>query len=618
MGCNKSKIDSVKSEPHNETLQIIDNSNNTVQPDVIITDSNSPPKEETSPPKDESSGLLYFEATISADNIFSAIKKGEIESVRTILATRPELVFSLGMWSATPLIVALQYNHAAIAGLLLDFLWEQLSPPEQEVQVVDVEEDAPVPSNYNERRQKVAQLLNHRTDKGACALLLACMGDEQLDDVAERLLRRFAGLLEVDVMPTSEAVYNMQSDRSLLCSPLTVCVAGGKLALSELLLTAGRLDVNRPLLFNAFGPKPLPLCRFYLLFVACAHGQTELLRALLARGCDLRVLDHEDCSCLHYIARARTNAAAMLRLLQESGQTPPDGLNSAGEHWLHLACEHRQLELVRLHLARSPQARQDAGCRNPLTGTTPLHLCVRKRLLPLAQLLLEFGADPSQQDLQGQSPWDLCAKLRTDSDLFLAMQAARQQQVLEQQQLALAVQDLDSDSEPVGGPSPSRLSDSLFLISSSDNTSNSSGSHSESSQASLSDASLSEVKQEALQPAPPSQLPAKQPFRDRLRSQRTTSSSGKERTERDKVDSLSASVAVSARSESSYSSPEKTVPADHVSPGLVHMELDSPSSRPRPRPAPSKRVASLYAASPSAGLVGAAPSPLVLRKKTLS
>ena len=135
------------------------------------------------------------------------------------------------------------------------------------------------------QREKVAALLNGRNEKGACALLLACMGDESMDDLAERLLRRFAGLLEVDVAPTAEAVYNMQSDRSQLCSPLSVCVAAGKLQLCELLLAAGQVDVDRPLLFNAFGPRPLPHCRYFLLFIACASGHTEVLRALLARYC---------------------------------------------------------------------------------------------------------------------------------------------------------------------------------------------------------------------------------------------------------------------------------------------------------------------------------------------
>lgn len=92
----------------------------------------------------------------------------------------------------------------------------------------------------------------------------------------------------------------------------------------------------------------------------------------------------------------------MLRLLQESGLSfPSDGLSLAGEHWLHVACEHRQLELVRLYFTR-PQSpsegeRLQVSCRNPRTGATPLHLCVRKRLLPLAQLLLDYGADPSLQ-----------------------------------------------------------------------------------------------------------------------------------------------------------------------------------------------------------------------------
>lgn len=98
----------------------------------------------------------------------------------------------------------------------------------------------------------------------------------------------------------------------------------------------------------------------------------------------------------------------MLRLLQESGRALPlNQLSLGGEHWLHAACEHRQLELLRLYLTipdhkeqhqeHQDRLRREVNCRNPLTGTTPLHVSVRKRLLPLAQLLLACGADPSLQ-----------------------------------------------------------------------------------------------------------------------------------------------------------------------------------------------------------------------------
>ena len=47
------------------------------------------------------------------------------------------------------------------------------------------------------------------------------------------------GLLVIEVPVSLEPIYNEHSDRSCLCTPLSVCVSGGKTQLAERLLLCG-------------------------------------------------------------------------------------------------------------------------------------------------------------------------------------------------------------------------------------------------------------------------------------------------------------------------------------------------------------------------------------------
>ena len=94
------------------------------------------------------------------------------------------------------------------------------------------------------------------------------------------------------------------------------------------------------------------------------------------------------------------------------------------------------------------------GCEvnlaNPRSGCVALHVAVKKRCLPLVRLLLDSGADPTvkvlvmhthththpqssahpfptAQDTAEQDSLDLCRKMRPDSELYLAVQAAHAQ-----------------------------------------------------------------------------------------------------------------------------------------------------------------------------------------------
>ena len=144
------------------------------------------------------------------------------------------------------------------------------------------------------------------------------------------------------------------------------------------------MNVDRPLSFDPFGPAPaapsLSPRKIPLLLLACVCGQVDMLRTLLqrcvrslvsifihvhlhlylylyvyvcCRGCDLLALDHDGSTCLHYIARAKGNNAEMVRELQQHPGSGPHAppwqsallnlQNSAGDSWLHVACDHKQV-----------------------------------------------------------------------------------------------------------------------------------------------------------------------------------------------------------------------------------------------------------------------------------
>lgn len=121
--------------------------------------------------------------------------------------------------------------------------------------------------------------------------------------------------------------------------------------------------------------------------------------------------------------------------------------SSLGETPLHAAVGHGDLELVRLLLGAGadPNARMkfgltplliaaegdraeiacrliEAGARPDLTGkyqVSPLHLAARRGALATARVLLEAGADPLARDQDGDTAYDLAARLERTELLAL-------------------------------------------------------------------------------------------------------------------------------------------------------------------------------------------------------
>jgi uncharacterized cupin superfamily protein len=174
---------------------------------ALVAASNHAPiqqKKEVDTPKEikplGNSGLMFKEATDNTGNIFAAIKKGDTRTVMNIL-NQPNYTSELGMWASTPLIVACQYGLKEVCHILL------------EKQVDDV---------------------NHVNEKGATALLFACL--ENMTDVVEKLITHGA---KVDIDVSKDAIYNSFLDKSLYCSPISIVCVNGNRAMLTLLLDSG-------------------------------------------------------------------------------------------------------------------------------------------------------------------------------------------------------------------------------------------------------------------------------------------------------------------------------------------------------------------------------------------
>lgn len=140
MGCNVSSI-----SPNNTVLQQHETEHLT---NVLPSTTNN--NTITS-----SSGLVYQDAIDNSQNLFSAIKRGNITLATELIVNSQQNVNNLlGMWNSTPLIVAIQYRQIDIINLLL--------------------------------KQNNINNINHCNDKGGSALLFACM--EGMTEIVSTIL----------------------------------------------------------------------------------------------------------------------------------------------------------------------------------------------------------------------------------------------------------------------------------------------------------------------------------------------------------------------------------------------------------------------------------------------
>jgi ankyrin repeat protein len=339
-----------------------------------------------------SSGLEFAEAVSSNENVFLIVKRGDLSAFNIILSNHnnnpalPHVNKLVGMWESSLLIVALQYGHIDIAQILL--------------------------------AQTDLGDLAMRNSKGADALLFACM--EGMDDIVKRLL---ALGVRPSVTPTSHPVYNLLTDQSLVCSPLSIAVYNGRQTVVKMLLDICEESVVAlPFRFatlksiqrgGASATDVTPLS------MACAMGRLGVVRELLWHNCVcVAHVDSDGSTALHHLCRAKEDVTNIFmelcgrNLITDALLHTSDAL---GDTALHVATDHKQEGLVLLLLEEGLVV----STKNVLTGGTALHVAIKRKSLQLVQILLDYGADPLAINVEGKSPFDLAQKLRADSDIYL-------------------------------------------------------------------------------------------------------------------------------------------------------------------------------------------------------
>ena len=160
---------------------------------------------------------------------------------------------------------------------------------------------------------------------------------------------------------------------------------------------ANRVRVTR----SAGGLRPVHL--------ACLKGHDEVVRALIAAGCDVAAATEAGDHAIHFASRAgNTNmcsdlieAGADLEASSLAGTTPLACAANAG----HEGC-------VRFLLKRGASATVLDG-----HSCSPLHLAAAGGHLHVVQLLLANGCDGLQLNSHGQSPLDLAVGKETKAAL---------------------------------------------------------------------------------------------------------------------------------------------------------------------------------------------------------
>eukprot|EP01038_Epipyxis_sp_PR26KG_P014396 gene14396-19327_t len=434
MGCNSSSI-----APNNEDNRTISLTDKNCRKTIIAKETQR--NDNPSPGSTELiSGLIFCDAPSQSENIniFAAIKKNDTESVKNIIRENSLAIMQLGMWSSTPLIVAIQYGCMDIIVFILDYLLISIADPSQ--------------------NETTIEYINHRNEKGTCALLYAVM--EGYVSIVDILLSKLYA--KVDVEPTLDLIYNNYSDESIICTPISIAVTNGRLEILKSLLQRSSAPLS-PLLPFIHNQKPSSNqnnsknTNLSLLMLGALYNQPLVVRELLYNNCDISIVDQYNNTLLHYISRTKfvnpnkntihssnnnsnndnyddgkeesdlineelspmsSPGIIMLKEIQKQSLLTEIIImicNNDGETALHVACENKRIDITRFYLENE---HMNPSIPNTLTGMTPLHIAIKRRSLELASLLLDYGADPLQKNNQLLSSYDMANKLNKNTDLY--------------------------------------------------------------------------------------------------------------------------------------------------------------------------------------------------------
>lgn len=392
---------------------------------------------------DKSTGLQYKEASFNSKNIFTAIKRGDEIVVGLLLKENSNLIYDIGMWGSTPLIAALQYNYENISNMIIDYL------------IINREFNGCTTSD----------IINRRNDKGATALLYACMWGHT--SIVKRLIEHGASIATAP----SLAMHNIHKDCLDIYTPLSIAITNDFIDVVKTLVyysdqieliggekeeeqrgpesTGGASSIvtydlstnNRISLFDKFpfvmnGPYAITNNtlnkRAYNglnpLLLAVFVGSATIVQFIIEACSDyseLSFIDDSHNNILHYVTMipSEDSARTILQYLMSIEGIKPilvaecSRYDSDGFLPLHLAVSNKKIIITELLLVLNAQVVNNNATNK--TGYSCLHISIRKKSLDLVKILLKSNANPLLCDASGSSCENLVLKLNKDNEIYV-------------------------------------------------------------------------------------------------------------------------------------------------------------------------------------------------------
>ena len=343
----------------------------------------------------DSSGLMFRDIKYDSKNLLAACKRGNIDTVREALSQGAD-VNIVGMWSCTPLILSLQYGYDDIAKLLL------------------------AQNNID---------INHVNEKGATALLYACIDNKPI--IVQRLIS-----LKANINPTpSKPIQITQIETTLICTPLSIACVLGHTEVVKVLLDSGcpvdqsfpfnltktartptSKEAPAPTTTNSAHTDTLPINATPLM-IACAYAKFDAIQRLIDFKPNMAGIDSESSSALHHLIHAalvRSNdimyICQIFQYFYDKHMLTPQYTSihdCNGDTILHLICHHKLYDILILLI----KCGIDLNTPNSIHGYTALHIAVNKRDTRMVSLLLKAHADVAVRDEHSETPVTLAKRL---------------------------------------------------------------------------------------------------------------------------------------------------------------------------------------------------------------
>ena len=292
---------------------------------------------------------------IGSEALFTAIKKGDVETVRLLVEAGADVNAAEGFGGNTPLHEAVEEGNAEIVQILVDA-------------GADIE----------------AEGFMGQTPLGLAA-------EEGATEIMQILLGQGAD----NGTPEGE---DKQSP-AIGSEALFTAIESGNVTLVNLLVEAGA-DVNAAEGFGGNTP----------LHEAVEEGNAEIVQILVDAGADIEAEGFMGQTPLGLAAEEGASEIMQILLGQGADSGTPEGEDrqspTIGSEALFTAIEKGDVETVRLLV----EAGADVNAAEGFGGNTPLHEAVEEGNTEIVQILVDAGADIETEGFMGRTPLSLAAE----------------------------------------------------------------------------------------------------------------------------------------------------------------------------------------------------------------